>query len=215
MEITWLGHSCFKIKGKKVTIITDPYDDSIGYTLGEQKADIVTVSHQHRGHNCVAGVAGTPRVLRGPGEYEISGVMIKGVSTFHDSVKGEQRGKNTAYLINIEDVRICHLGDLGHTLSAERAAELDEVDVLMIPVGGVSTIDAAGVAETVRLLEPKLVIPMHFKTEALKCKLDPIENFMKEMGVQADLRPEPKLVVNKSNLPLEMQVVVMNYRLAV
>jgi L-ascorbate metabolism protein UlaG (beta-lactamase superfamily) len=105
------------------------------------------------------------------------------------------------------------LGDLGHTLSAERAAELAEVDVLMIPVGGVSTIDAAGVAETVRLLEPKLVIPMHFKTEALNFKLDPIENFMKEMGVQADLRPEPRLVVNKSNLPLEMQVVVMNYRL--
>jgi L-ascorbate metabolism protein UlaG (beta-lactamase superfamily) len=214
MEITWLGHSCFKIKGKKVTIITDPYDDSIGYTLGDQKADIVTLSHSHRGHCFAKGISGSPRILSGPGEYDVSGVLITGIKTFHDAVKGEERGKNIIYLIDIEDVRICHLGDLGHVLDAERASGLSEVDILMVPVGGVSTIGASDAAEITRLLDPKIVIPMHYKTEDLNFKLDLVDKFRKEMGVKTDIKPESKLVIGKAGLPQETQVFVMNYRLA-
>jgi len=214
MEITWLGHSCFKIKGKKVTIITDPYDDSIGYTLGEQKADIVTVSHSHPGHCFAKGISGSPRVISGPGEYDVAGVLITGIKTFHDAVKGEERGKNIVYLFDIEDVRICHLGDLGHVLDAEKASGLSDVDILMVPVGGVSTIGASDAAEVTRLLEPKIVIPMHYKTEVLKFQLDSVDKFRKEMGVKTDIKPEPKLVIGKSGLPQETQFFVMNYRLA-
>jgi L-ascorbate metabolism protein UlaG (beta-lactamase superfamily) len=212
MEITWLGHSCFKIKGKKVTIITDPYDDSIGYTLGEQKADIVTVSHSHPGHSFAKGISGSPRVLSGPGEYDVANVLITGIKTFHDAAKGEERGKNIVYLFDIEDVRICHLGDLGYVMDAEKASGLSDVDILMVPVGGVSTIGASAAAEMTRLLEPKIVIPMHYKTEDLKFQLDSIDKFRKEMGVKTDLKPEPKLVIGKAGLPQETQVFVMNYK---
>jgi L-ascorbate metabolism protein UlaG (beta-lactamase superfamily) len=214
MEITWLGHSCFKIKSKKVTIITDPYDDSIGYTLGEHKADIVTVSHSHPGHCFAKGISGSPRIISSPGEYDVAGVLITGIRTFHDAVKGEERGKNIAFLLDIEDVRICHLGDLGHVMDAEKASSLSDVDILMVPVGGVSTIGASDAAEMTRLLDPKIVIPMHYKTEALKFQLDSIDKFRKEMGVKTDIKPEPKLVIGKSGLPQETQFFVMNYKLA-
>src|SRR3989304_3652494 len=114
MEITWLGHSCFRIRGKEVTIITDPYDKSLGYTLGKPTANIVTVSHHHPGHDCVAMVSGKPKIVDGPGEYEISDVIITGIPSFHDERTGAIRGKNTAYLIQIDEVAVCHLGDLGH-----------------------------------------------------------------------------------------------------
>ena len=215
MEITWLGHSCFKIKGKKVTIITDPYDDIIGYTLGEQKADIVTLSHFHLGHCCVKGISSSPRVISSPGEYDVSGVSIRGIRSFHDAAKGEERGKNIIYLINIDDVRICHLGDLGHVLDAEKASDLSDVDILMVPVGGVSTIGASDAAEMARLLEPKVVIPMHYKTEATaKSEMDSIDKFRKEMGVKSEVKPETKLVIGKSGLPQEAQVFIMDYRSA-
>jgi len=213
MEITWLGHSCFKIKGKKVTIITDPYDDSIGYTLGEQKADIVTLSHSHPGHSFAAGISGSPRVINGPGEYDVANVLITGIRTFHDAVKGEERGRNIVYLFDVEDVRICHLGDLGHVLDAEKAASLSDVDILMVPVGGVSTINASDAAEITRLLDPKIVIPMHYKTEDIKIKLDSVDKFRKEMGVKTDVKPEPRLVVGKTGLPLETRVLIMSYKL--
>jgi L-ascorbate metabolism protein UlaG (beta-lactamase superfamily) len=212
MEITWLGHSCFKIKGKKVTLITDPYDDSIGYTMGEHKADIVTLSHFHLGHCYVKGISGSPKVISSPGEYDVSGVAIKGIRTFHDAVKGEERGKNILYLIDIDDVRICHLGDLGHVLDAENASELSDVDILMVPVGGVSTIGASDAAEIARRLDPKIVIPMHYKTEALNSELDSIDKFRKEMGVKPDVMPEMKLVIGKSGLPQEAQVFIMDYQ---
>lgn len=215
MEITWLGHSCFKIKGKKVTVIMDPYDYSIGYTLGEQKADIVTVSHSHPGHCFASGVSGSPKVISSPGEYDVSGVMVTGIKTFHDAVKGEERGKNIVYLIDIEDVRICHLGDLGHVLDAEKVSALSDVDILMVPVGGVSTIGASDAAEVARLLDSKIVIPMHYKTEALKFELDSLDKFRKEMGVKSDTLPEPRLMIGKSGLPQEAQVFVMSYPSAV
>jgi L-ascorbate metabolism protein UlaG (beta-lactamase superfamily) len=214
IDITWLGHSCFNIKGKGAILITDPYDDSIGYTPGSPKAGIVTSSHSHPGHGFISGVAGEPKVIHGPGEYEVSGVFITGIATFHDAEGGKERGKNTAYLIEMEDVRLCHLGDLGHTLSTAQVEEIGAVDVLMVPVGGVSTIDAGAAAEVVRLLQPGIVIPMHYKTEALRFELEPVERFLKEMGVKADAEPQPKLSVTRSGLPEETQVVVLNYSAA-
>jgi L-ascorbate metabolism protein UlaG (beta-lactamase superfamily) len=211
MEITWLGHSCFKLKGKQATVITDPFSPAIGYTLGKVTADIVTVSHPHPGHSYVQGVADEPRILKSPGEYESGGVLSVGVHTFHDNEKGAQRGKNTVFVIDVDDVMICHLGDLGHVLTAEQVAEINGVDVLLIPVGGVSTIDAVQAAQVVRQLEPKIIIPMHYKTEAEKKDLETAERFLKEMGVKEAV-PQPKLSVNKSSLPLTMQVVMLSYK---
>jgi L-ascorbate metabolism protein UlaG (beta-lactamase superfamily) len=211
MEITWLGHSCFKLKGKQSTVITDPFSPAIGYTLGKVTADIVTVSHPHPGHSYVQGVADEPRILKSPGEYESGGVLSVGVHTFHDNEKGAQRGKNTVFVIDVDDVMICHLGDLGHVLTAEQVAEINGVDVLLIPVGDVSTIDAVQAAQIVRQLEPKIIIPMHYKTEAEKKDLETAERFLKEMGVKEAV-PQPKLSVNKSSLPLTMQVVMLSYK---
>ena len=211
MEITWLGHSCFKLKGKQATVITDPFSPATGYTLGKVTADIVTVSHPHPGHSYVQGVADEPRVLKSPGEYESGGVLTVGVHTFHDNEKGAQRGKNTVFVIDVDDVMICHLGDLGHVLTAEQVAEINGVDVLLIPVGNVSTIDAVQAAQIVRQLEPKIVIPMHYKTEAEKKDLETADRFLKEMGVKEAIA-QPKLLVNKSSMPLTMQVVMLSYK---
>jgi L-ascorbate metabolism protein UlaG (beta-lactamase superfamily) len=210
MEITWLGHSCFKIRGRQTTIITDPYSPDLGYSLGKLNASIVTVSHQHPGHSFTAGVGGDPRAITGPGEYEISNVLVIGVATFHDEDRGKIRGGNTAYLIEIDEISICHLGDLGHVLTDEQVEELGNVDVLLVPVGGVSTIDSPVAAEIVRQLEPKAVIPMHYKTPALSRKLEPVEAFLKEMGAD-NITPQAKLSLTKSNLPISTQVFLLEF----
>ncbi|MDP2930904.1 MAG: MBL fold metallo-hydrolase [Chloroflexota bacterium] len=210
MNINWLGHSCFRIKGSQATVITDPYSPDLGYTLGKHTAQIVTVSHPHPGHNYVEGIGGEPKVIKGPGEYEISGVLIIGVATFHDAEKGEKRGKNTAYLINVDEISVCHLGDLGHVLTARQVEELDNVDVLLLPVGGVSTINATVAAEIVRQLEPKVVIPMHYQTPVLKRELEPVDRFLKEIGV-TQVNRQPKLSFTKANLPLTTQVFLLEY----
>ena len=210
MDITWLGHSCFRIRGNRATVITDPYAPSLGYSLGNPTADIVCVSHQHPGHSYIQGVAGKPKLVTGPGEYEISGVLIIGIATFHDAERGTKRGKNTVYLMQIDEVSVCHLGDLGHVLTAEQVEELGKVDVLLVPVGGVSTIGAPVAAEVVRQLEPKVVIPMHYKTQALTLELEPVDKFLKEMGVQ-EANPQPKLSLSRSSLPDSTQVRLLNY----
>jgi len=211
MEISWLGHSCFRIKGKQATVITDPYSPDLGYSLGKPSAQIVTVSHQHPGHSNVQDVGGNPRLVNGPGEYEISDILIIGLSTFHDAEQGSQRGKNTIYLMEIDELAVCHLGDLGHMLTAEQMEELENVDVLLIPVGGLSTINAPVAAEVMRQLEPKVVIPMHYKTDALAWELDPVERFLKEIGID-QVNSQPKLSFNRSNLPQGTEVFLLDYR---
>jgi L-ascorbate metabolism protein UlaG (beta-lactamase superfamily) len=208
VDITWLGLSCFRIRGSQAVIITDPFPAGLGYTLGKQTADIVTVSHPHTSHSYDQGINGEHRLVKGPGEYEISGVLILGISTFHDSVKGQSRGKNTIYLMEIDGVNVLHLGDLGHVLSDEQAEEIGNVDVLLLPVGGVTTINAAMAAEVIRKLEPKVVIPMHYKTAKTDRDLEPVENFLKEMG-QTQVEPRPKLNVSRTNLPVTTEVVVL------
>ena len=210
MEISWLGHSCFKLKGSHATVITDPYSPEIGYSLGKATAGIVTLSHPHPGHSHEQGVGGDPRVVRGPGEYEIGGVLIIGIATFHDNEGGQTRGKNTVYLLEIDEVTVCHLGDLGHILSGAQVEEIDDVDILMLPVGGVSTINATKAAEVIRQIEPKVVIPMHYQTPALKRQIDPVDKFLKEIGAK-DIEPQLKFSVTKSGLPLTTQVVLLDY----
>jgi L-ascorbate metabolism protein UlaG (beta-lactamase superfamily) len=212
MDISWLGHSCFRIRGSRATIVTDPYSKELGYSLGKPTARIVTVSHEHAGHSNVEGVGGQPkpRVVNRPGEYEISDVLIIGISTFHDGEGGKKRGKNIVYLMEIDEVAVCHLGDLGHVLTSEQVEDIGNVDVLLLPVGGVSTINAPMAAEVVRQLEPKVIIPMHYKTPALKRELEPVDRFLKEIGAR-EVNSQPKLSVSKSNLPASAQVVLLDY----
>ena len=210
MDISWLGHSCFRIRGGNAIVITDPYSPDLGYSLGKPNAGIVTVSHNHPGHSYTQGIGGEPRLVTGPGEYEIGGVLIIGIGTFHDGEAGRKRGKNTAYLMEIDEISVCHLGDLGHVLTSEQVEELDNVDVLLLPVGGVSTINAPMAAEVVRQLEPKIVVPMHYKTSALSRELEPVDKFLKEIGVR-QVNPQPKLSLTRSSLPDSMQVFLLDY----
>lgn len=211
MEIIWLGHACFRLRGKEAVVVTDPYDKSVGYALGKPSADIVTLSHSHPGHGNRAGVGGEPRIVDGPGEYEIKGVVITGFRTDHDSEGGKARGKNTAYLIEMESLAIGHLGDLGHVLTAAQVEAMSKVDVLLVPVGGVTTINAAQAAEVISLIEPKIVVPMHYRAAGADANLDPVDRFCREMGA-ASLTPQPRLSVTQSNLPDITQVVLLEQR---
>ena len=208
MEITWFGYSCFRLKGKNTTVITDPCPPSLGYILDKPSAGIVTLSHDHPDHNYLEGVSGSPRVISRPGEYEIGGVLIIGLPAYHDDEKGIVYGKNNVFAIEVDDVNICHLGDIGHALSAKQIEELGTVDVMLVPVGGGTTINAGQAAALVRSIEPKIVIPMHYKTPGLTKELENVDKFLKEMGL-TEAVPQPKLVVNRSTLPLTTQVVVL------
>jgi len=211
MEIVWLGHSCFRIRGREAAMITDPCPPSSGYNIGKPAAAIVTVSHDHEDHCYVKGVAGSPRLIDGPGEYEVEGIFITGVPTYHDSRQGALHGKNLAFILEVEDIRVCHLGDLGHTPTPEQVEELSDLDILLIPVGGHTTIDGAAAAEVVSLLEPRLVIPMHYRTDATKPQLDSLDRFLREMGLKSH-EPQAKLSTSRASLPHETQVVVLDYR---
>lgn len=213
MDIFSLGHASFKLRGKQATVVTDPYaSDVVGLKFPKNvEANILTVSHDHPDHNDVRAVAGAPYIVRGPGEYEINGVSVIGIATYHDAQNGELRGKNTAYRIEIDGVRIAHLGDVGHTLSSAQLDILDGIDILFVPVGGEMTADAKIAAAIVADMEPKIVIPMHYATDKLSsdlsAKLAPVSVFLKEIGKEG-IVPVPKLSVSKDKLPPEMQVVI-------
>jgi len=209
MDVTCLGHSCFRIKGKEVTLITDPYSEALGYDWPGPAANIVTVSHGHQGHEGSSRVDGGPKVLRRPGEYEIREVFITGLPSFHDGEHGAVRGKNVIFLIRMEEVTFCHLGDLGHLPSSRQVEEMSETDVLFVPVGGVSTTDVGMASQIVRMLNPSLVIPMHYGTEVVTW-LEPVDKFLKEMGLR-EILPQPRLSVTKSNLPAATQVSLLAY----
>jgi len=214
MEISWFGHSCFQLRGKHVTLITDPFSPQPEYSLGKVTAPIVTISHNHGGHNYAAGVMGEPRVVRGPGEYEISDVLITGVASYHDNKHGQERGRNTIYVIHMDDLVICHLGDLGHVLQEEQLEAVADADILFIPIGGEHTINAAEAAEVISQVEPRLVIPMHYRAAVVEGKrdsLDPLDKFCREMGVES-INPQPKLSVTRTTLPPEMQIVILSHR---
>ncbi len=214
MELTWLGHSCFRLRGKDATLVTDPPSPSTGYSVSRISADIITISHDHPGHSYVKAVSGEPRVIDGPGEYEVKQALITGVGTFHDRERGKLLGRNTAYLITIDDIHICHLGDLGDVLTDRAQEALNGADILLVPVGGGNALDAERATEVIAQIEPRIIIPMHYATPAYTSAdspLDPVDKFLREMGVE-DVEPQQKLTVTQSNLPTEPQVVVLTYR---
>ncbi len=213
MTITWIGQACFRIQDKigpeGLTLATDPFDKSTGLKAPNFEADVATVSHGHSDHNNVRSLRGEPFVIDTPGEYDVKGIMIQGIPSFHDDKSGKERGENIIYRIEMDDITIAHLGDLGHTLFNEQLEQLEGVDILMIPVGGKYTIDAKKAVEVVSQIEPRIVIPMHYKIKGLSLDLDGVEKFEKELGVRST--NEDKLRLNKKDLPQEgMDLVVLN-----
>ena len=208
MNITWLGQACFKIQGKEVTVITDPYDKTIGIKLPRLTADIVTVSHDHHDHNYLQGISGDSFIISSPGEYEVKGVFIYGIPSFHDNKQGAERGLNTIYLFEFEGLKIVHLGDLGHLLTDEQLDRMQSVDVLLIPVGGVYTINAEQASEVISQIEPRIVIPMHYKIPGLKINIDGLNKFSKEMGIKESDTID-KLRITKKDLPQEETKVII------
>lgn len=195
MDITYLGHSSFKIKTRSASVITDPFDSKeVGLKFQGAESEIVTVTHDHLDHNAVDKVSSVKKVVDGPGEYEISGVSIMGYKTFHDAKNGAEKGENTIYVIEAEGLRIVHLGDLGHTLSDDLIDEIGDVDILMIPVGGFFTIGPKEATEIISKIEPYFVIPMHYKAvgmnPSLGDKLLPLEDFLKECGITTENLPK-------------------------
>jgi L-ascorbate metabolism protein UlaG (beta-lactamase superfamily) len=207
LDVTWLGHGCFRLRGRAAAAVTDPYPPSIGLRLQRLDGNLVTVSHEHENHNYTQ-VMRDAYEIRGPGEYEVAGVSVIGVPTYHDAEKGAKHGRNTIYLIEIDDVRVCHLGDLGHPLEDSEAEAIASPDVLLVPVGGRTTIDAAQAAAVVRQLEPRFVVPMHYAIPGLKLELDSLDRFLKEMAVGLS-EPQPKLSVQASSGEFDTKVVVL------
>lgn len=220
MDIFWYGQACFKIKGKTAMVIIDPFDpESTGLKLPKDlEAKVVLVTHPHKDHDNAEAVTGNPVVISGPGEYEIAGISFEGVATFHDNAQGAERGGNTLYHFLMDGINIVHLGDLGHVLTEEQVSGIDNTDILMIPVGGVYTINSEVAAKVVVQLEPRIVIPMHYKPSlpanagkmpGLKYDLEDVEPFLKEMGAE-NVESLPKLSITRDKLPDETTVVVLN-----
>lgn len=214
MEISYFGHSCFKIKTKTTTVVTDPYDpEMVGLKYPKIEADIVTVSHGHTDHNFLEKIAGTPFVVNGPGEYEVKSVSIFGIESYHDNKKGKERGLNTVYLIEAEGLRVCHLGDLGQKLDEEQLEEVDGIDILLAPVGGFYTLGPKEAVEVIGQVEPLIVIPMHYKAVGMTSSfkdLVKVDDFTKELGIEVE--PVKKLFISKDKLPEEREVVVLERR---
>lgn len=216
MLITYHGHATFKLKGKKGSLVTDPFADFVGFSLPRLTADIVTVSHQHEDHNAIDKVASSSRrerpfIIDKPGEYEVGGVSVFGISTFHDANGGVERGQNFVFTTLIDGVRVCHLGDLGHDLTPDQIDAIGPVDVLLVPVGGVFSLDPVGAVKAIRAIEPGIAIPMHYKTPKHDDKvfgdLKTLQDFLMEYGVSPT--PVPKLDVTAGRVSEETEIVVL------
>ena len=215
MEITWYGHSCFRLTERNLaTVVADPFDSkSIGYFPLKLKADIVTISHDAPGHNNTDAVKGTSHVITGPGEFEIGGVFITGVQTdgAGHAKKAKESVRNTLYVFDYDGLTVAHLGDLRQVPTQTEVEALGTVNVALIPVGGGGSLNAAKAAEVVSLLEPNIVIPMHYSTNDVKLSLDSLNKFLKEMGLGKQ-EIQPSLKVTRSGLPEETHVIVLDYQ---
>lgn len=218
MEVTWYGHSCFRLRERDATVVTDPFDKTLGYELPRVRTDIVTMSHDHPHHNNTKAVKGDFKVVDGPGEYEIKSVFITGIATYpsrrrrqsnEDGYNGD--GSNVIFVFEFDGLTVCHLGDLAQVPTQTQVEALSNVDVLLVPVGGSTSLNAAQAAEIISLIEPYIVIPMHYKTSAISLKLDGVQKFLKEMGTPR-IEPIDVLKVTRSSLPQETQVVVLNHK---
>lgn len=206
MEITWYGHSCFRVTERGMpTVVADPYDsESVGFKPLKLRGDIVTVSHDAPGHNFVKGVKGYAWDLRGPGEYEIGGVLITGVATNEG-----KKDRNLVFILDYDGVTVGHLGDMQQVPNRTQVEAFGSVDVLLVPVGGGKALSAAKAAEVISLIEPGIVVPMHYKTGSSTLKLNPIKQFLQEMGLSAKEKAQPSLKVSRANIPDETQVVIL------
>lgn len=207
-EFRWFGHNCFRIRAREATILTDPLGKLTGYSLPRQTADIVTISHQHPGHNNLSAIKPDYQVISGPGEYEMSDTFVTGIRTYHDDQTGAERGYNTVYLIEVEGMTICHLGDLGHIPGSDQIEAMAQADILLIPVGGGPVISPETAAEIVAMLEPKIVIPMQYATGAGDKDRGALAPFLTALGSSA---PEPvdKLTVRASDLTDTLRLVIL------
>lgn len=219
MEITWYGHSCFRLTERNyATVVTDPYDnESIGYSALRLKSDIVTVSHDAPGHNNRDAEKGTSHVIEGAGEFEIGGVFINGVqsdgtgSRKKKSTDQDNTARNTIYVFDYDGITVAHLGDLKQTPTQSEIESLGTINVALVPVGGGGGLNAAKAAEVISLIEPNLVIPMHYSTPAVKLSLDSLNKFIKEMGLSKP-DTQPSIKVTRSGLPNETHVIVLDYQ---
>ncbi len=211
MEIIWYGHACFRLKDRHITLVTDPYDKTLGLALPHPKVDIVTVSHPDPHHNHTTGVKGEFKVINSPGEYEIGGVFITGINLA--PVKKSNKiarpvSRNNVFVVYMNNIALCHLGNLNHVPTHNQVEDMGNIDVLMAPVGGYGALNAAQAAEVISLIEPYSVIPMHYGLPNLTIKLDPVSKFLKEMGLtKADTVSSLKLT--KTSLPEETQIVLL------
>ena len=213
MIISWFGHSSFKIEekinGENISVVSDPFDSSVGLKVPNIEADIVSVSHNHFDHNNVSALRGKPFVVDCAGEYDIKGVIIEGIKSFHDEKKGDDRGENIIFRFDIEGISLVHLGDLGDVLDNKQLEKIGGVDILFIPVGGKYTLDAKKAVEVISQVEPRIVIPMHYKTKDSKIDIDGLDKFIKEIGIEPIY--EEKLKISKKDLPSEdMSLVIFN-----
>jgi L-ascorbate metabolism protein UlaG (beta-lactamase superfamily) len=211
MKIKWLGHSCFLITSKNGTrVITDPYTvgGGISYSPIKETVDIVVVSHGHNDHNNVSAIPGKPEVVKGNGTKTAKGIQFKGIASYHDSSQGEQRGPNTIFCFNVDDLKLCHLGDLGHMLSPAQINEIGAVDILFAPVGGFFTIDASVASQVCDQLKPKVVIPMHFKTPKCAYPIAGIEDFLRGKKDVRRLR-DSEVQLERGELPSATEIVLL------
>lgn len=218
MKIRWCGHATFLITTAAGTrVLTDPYepggyDGALRYGSIPERIDIALVSHDHPDHNHIQGLKGNPQVVKGPGSHTVASITFKGISSCHDTSQGKERGENTVFCFTIEGVRLCHLGDLGHPLPAETAAAIGEVDVLMIPVGGFYTIDAAVATEVMNTLHPRLTIPMHFKTAKCDFPITTVDDFIADKTNVKQLDTS-EIEVTAATLPPAAEIDVLTFAL--
>lgn len=208
MELTWYGLACFRISDRRLKVVTDPYGPDMGLTLPRLRADVVTISHDRPGHNYIKAVRGYRKVLDGPGEYEIGGVFITGIRTWHRG--GRDSGEsNTIFLFDFGNITVCHLGDLGYVPKQEEIELLGEVSVLLVPIGGHDTLNGAEAAEVVSLIEPAYVIPMHYSLPGLTIDLDPLSKFLREMGVSEPKELDSLKISSKTDLGEETEIILL------
>jgi L-ascorbate metabolism protein UlaG (beta-lactamase superfamily) len=214
MEITWYGHSCFRISDRGLTtVVCDPYDSEVvGYESLKLKADIVTTSHDSPRHKNLKAVKGDPYVISGPGEYEIGNVFITGLRTDKSKKNDPDNTINTLYLIDYFGINIVHLGDMKHVPTQTEVESLGPIHVALVPVGGSSALNATKASEVISLFEPNIVVPMHYQTPASKGELDPIGKFLKVMGISSVETTKSLKVTSQSALPEETQIVVLDYQ---
>jgi L-ascorbate metabolism protein UlaG (beta-lactamase superfamily) len=214
MEITWYGHSCFRLAERSMaTVVTDPYDyRSVGYEPLKLKADIVTISYNSPEHNYLTAVKCDPHAISGPGEFEIGGVFITGVQTNGQAKHTEGELRNTLYVIEYNGMTVAHLGNLNRVPSQTEVEELGPLNVALVPVGGINSLNAAKAAEVISLLEPNIVIPMQYETSDSTLKLDPLSKFLKEMGLAEVEKVQSLKITSVGSLPEETRVIVLDYQ---